>query len=214
MGYSVLDLDYQSGAADSFANLKQLHDTHSLDNVLSVNTPNGIHLYVDNQGLKNTASVIGDGMDIRSEGGFIMAPRSVHRSNKLYQWNLISDIGTIPEDWVYEAESVTGVRKGLRGKGEKNPSSSLKLKDIVLPRELSSNYVITKGKRNSTLFKWACRERGKGADAHLIYDSLVAIRDTFCDGADDITDVELNNMANRVAAEYPTNAQKLADSRC
>ena len=212
-GYSVLDLDYQNGAEESFKKMKQTFDTTSLDNVMSVTTPNGMHLYVDNTCLKNTAGQIGEGLDIRSDGGFVMAPGSVHKSGKKYEWNTISDLGTIPSDWLYEAEdpeSLIVVDKGLTGKGKKE-NVSLRLKEIKLPKILTPDYKILEGTRNCTLFKWACRERGRGADAELIYDIITTIRDTYCENSDDITDVELNSMANRVAATYPTNAQKLAE---
>lgn len=205
-GFSILDLDYQRGAKDSFAKMKQTFPTRALDNVTSVTTPNGIHLYVDNTELPNNSDIVAEGLDVRSEGGFIVAAGSTHKTGKTYDWNIISEVGRIPTDWI------TVVDKGLRRTpaGEKNKQNSSKLKNYVLPKEITPDYRIKEGSRNNILFKWACRERGKGADKELLFDILTTIRDSCCDDPDSITDLELKSMADRVADSYLTEAQKHA----
>jgi hypothetical protein len=59
------------------------------------------------------------------------------------------------------------------------------------------------------LFKWACRERGNGANAEQLFDRLVTIRDTYCEeGEGLVTDDDIRNLADDVASRYLPNAQK------
>ncbi len=87
-------------------------------------------------------------------------------------------------------------------------ATSAILKDIKLPSQLTSDYVIRDGERGLTLFKWACRERGRGANAEQLFDILITIRNTYCEEGDEpVTDEEIRQVANSVA-RYPTNAEK------
>jgi hypothetical protein len=75
-------------------------------------------------------------------------------------------------------------------------------------KKLTSDYVINEGERELTLFKFGCRERGKGENSEEIYEFLISIRDTFCEiGDEPITDLEIRDIANS-AASYPTNKEK------
>jgi hypothetical protein len=238
MGFSVLDVDNRHGGDQT---LERLSCEYNIDfsRSLTVKYSNGQHIYLNNRDLKNTAGDVGDGLDIRSERGFIVAPGSVHKSGKTYQWNLIGKPSTIPAEWVEpdfdneesdfdnieldsdknesnieldsdRNESNTDKNKENTQSSFSSESVKIKQQDIKLPKTLTSDYVIKDGNRGLTLFKWACRERGKGASAEQIYDILITIRDTFCETGDDpVTDAEIKNIADS-ASKYPTNEEKLS----
>ncbi len=207
MGYSVLDVDDRHNGDKTLAQL--LHDYETdFNHVISVNCSNGQHIYASNTHLKNTAGVIGDGLDVRSEDGFVVAPGSVHKSGTLYQWNEIGEVATMPDDWFYTETEENEISSGKKSSNRSNQAAGEGLKDIKLPDRLTTDYVIPNGKRELTLFKWACRERGSGKNAEQIFDVLITIRDTYCEkGEEGVTNEQVRDIADS-AAGYPTNAEK------
>jgi hypothetical protein len=213
MGYSVLDVDNKNGGDQSLAHLLREYEIN-MENVISVKCSNGQHIYATNTDLKNTAGALADGLDIRSEGGFIVAPGSVHKSGTVYQWNEIGDPATLPEDWFYVETEENEISSEKKTYKRNNQAAGKQLRDIKkLPGRLTTEYVIPNGERELTLFKWACRERGNGANAEQIFDTLVTIRDTYCEeGEEPVTDEEVRDIADCVARNFPTNAQKKLSS--
>lgn len=205
MGFSVLDVDNRHNGDKTLEQLTYDYDVN-LSHVISVNCSNGLHIYTSNKNLKNTAGFLGDGLDIRSENGFIVAPGSQHHSGKFYKWKEIGELAILPEDWFEEA-----IEKASDEKVSNNENLIVgrKLQDIKLPKILTSDYLIREGERHLTLFKWACRERGKGANAESLYDILITIRDSYCEeGEESITDNEIRFLADYVVEKYLTNREK------
>ncbi len=206
MGYSVLDIDYRNDGDKTLQGLLTEYEIE-MNHVLSVRGGNGLHYYANNKNLKNTAGTIGEGLDVRSECGFIVAAGSTHYSGKVYEWNEIGEVTTIPEDWVTDSD-YEETKFSIQSGSQSNSHTGKRLKDIVLPKKLTSDYVINEGERELTLFKFGCRERGKGENSEEIYEFLISIRDTFCEiGDEPITDLEIRDIANS-AASYPTNKEK------
>jgi hypothetical protein len=212
MGYSVLDVDNKNGGDQSLAHLLREYEIN-MENVISVKCSNGQHIYASNTHLKNTAGVIGNGLDVRSEGGFVVAPGSVHRSGTLYQWNEIGEVATMPNDWFYTETEENEISSGGKSFNRSNQAAGEGLKDIILPSRLTPDYVIRDGERGLTLFKWACRERGNGANAEQLFDRLVTIRDTYCEeGEEPVTDDDIRDLADDVASRYVPNTEKKLSS--
>jgi putative DNA primase/helicase len=211
MGYSVLDVDNKNGGDKSLAQLLRDYEVN-FDHVISVKCSNGQHIYASNTHLKNTAGVIGKGLDVRSEGGFIVAPGSVHKTRKVYQWNEIGEVATMPDEWIYTQTDENEISSDKKSSNRSNQAAGKKLKDIELPKDLT-DYVIKEGDRELTLFKWACRERGNGANAEQLFDKLVTIRDTYCEeGKEPVTDDDIRNLADDVASRYVPNTEKKLSS--
>ena len=84
-GLVVIDLDTQK-AKD---NLKALLPDYDLTSVPRSRTGNGWHLFFKHPGepIQHRAGVIA-GLDVRSDGGYVVAPPSVHSSGKVYQWEV------------------------------------------------------------------------------------------------------------------------------
>jgi hypothetical protein len=202
MGYSVLDVDNRNDGDKSLEYLTYAYDL-DLNHAISVNCSNGIHIYLSNKFQKNTAGVIGEGLDVRSENGFIVAAGSQHYSGKIYEWKEIGELVTLPKEWFEEDLIQEETFKS------ENPIVGRKLQDITLPKVLTSDYVIRDGERHLTLFKWACRERGNGANAELLYDILITIRDSHCEeGKEPINDDDIRFLADYVVEKYLTNREK------
>jgi putative DNA primase/helicase len=96
-GLIVLDLD--SAAAMQEAEAKGLPDT------ISASTGKGLHVYFRHPGgiIGNRAGIF-PGADIRGDGGYVVAPGSVHASGTEYRWVNppgLFDLADIP-DWLAE----------------------------------------------------------------------------------------------------------------
>lgn len=83
----VLDVDGELGM-ESMATLLSLHGDFP---VLAVRTgSSGLHVYFQYpKGLEisNSAGKLGRGLDVRGDGGYVVAPPSVHPNGHSYSWN-------------------------------------------------------------------------------------------------------------------------------
>jgi hypothetical protein len=58
----------------------------------------GVHLYfaLPPVELRNSASKLGSGIDLRADGGYVIAPPSLHASGQRYRWNRNPDLPPLP----------------------------------------------------------------------------------------------------------------------
>jgi hypothetical protein len=83
----VLDIDGE----DAEAELKKLEEQHgALPPTIEVITARGRHLYFEwpDMPVRNSAGKVGPGLDIRGEGGYVLAPLSVHPTGRAYAWSV------------------------------------------------------------------------------------------------------------------------------
>jgi hypothetical protein len=88
-GIMVLDVD----DLDAEAELRKLESTHgALPATVEAVTARGRHLFFKwpKQDIRNSASKIAPGIDVRGNGGYIIAPPSLHPSGKRYAWSVDS----------------------------------------------------------------------------------------------------------------------------
>ena len=74
---------------DSEAATNRFIDEHpEAKDTLQVQTGRGRHFYFEfEEGIRNDAgTLLGAGIDIRGEGGFVILPPSIHSNGKAYQW--------------------------------------------------------------------------------------------------------------------------------
>lgn len=93
------------------------------------------------------------GVDIRGDGGFVVAPPSIHPNGEPYEWSVSPDDCEIADanDLVWEfVDYVRPSSTAGEGGGSKPP--------FELPQEIAAN-------RNDTLFRYASSLREKGLDA-------------------------------------------------
>jgi putative DNA primase/helicase len=90
-GLYVIDIDGAQGEAT----LEQLEATHGAlpDTVQAITGGDGWHYLFTHPGgdLRNTAGKLGAGIDTRGDGGYIIAPPSVHPDGPLYEWAAAPD---------------------------------------------------------------------------------------------------------------------------
>ena len=133
----------------------------------------GTHLYYRFTGatIRNRTGLL-EGVDIRGEGGYVIAPPSVHPNGKTYEWDLD------PEEFEI-AEVDEQVLKFLNQKLPKDDKEQFQV-----PQTIKS------GERNDTLFKMACSLQSQGYPDAAIMATLRATNETACDVP--LTDDELD----------------------
>lgn len=100
-GIVVLDVDGDEG----WESLHRLEDAHGeLPTTASVTTPRGgQHFYFRHPGseIRNTAGYPGEGLDIRGDGGYVLAPPSIGPGGRQYEVDEQASIAAMPE-WLLD----------------------------------------------------------------------------------------------------------------
>ncbi len=100
-GFVVVDVDFKSNGAASYSTLAA---KYKFPSTVMAKTGAGFHLYFQYaEGIKNKVG-IDAGIDIRSNGGYVLIPPSNHLSGNTYMWlrrPTIDNIAEMPE-WLYE----------------------------------------------------------------------------------------------------------------
>jgi Bifunctional DNA primase/polymerase, N-terminal/AAA domain/Primase C terminal 2 (PriCT-2) len=102
-GFFVVEADTVKGhGKDGIASLKDLEAKHTkLPNTLMAESPSGsIHYYFNHPRngikIKNSTSEIAPGVDVRGDGGMVVAPPSI-RQDGAYRWLIIRPIADAPQ---------------------------------------------------------------------------------------------------------------------
>ena len=140
----------------------------------------GYHIYYrSDEKIKNTTNLY-PGVDIRGEGGYVIAPPSIHQNGNYYQWEL--DPNDI--DIHFADQQVMSFISGP-GKEAKNDKKT----KFILPDK------ITKGTRNDTLYRYGCSLQAKGYSDDEILNKLEEAN-MLCDVP--LKDEELTTIYNSV----------------
>lgn len=85
-GIAVLDIDPKRGGLDSLATLEE--EVGSIARDAAVHTGgDGLHFYFAHPGVRiQSRQNLLPGIDVRGDGGYVVAPPSVHESGQRYAW--------------------------------------------------------------------------------------------------------------------------------
>lgn len=141
----------------------------------------GYHIYYrSDDSIKNTTNLY-PGVDIRGEGGYVIAPPSIHQNGNYYQWEL--DPNDV--DIHFADQQVIDFIKGPNKKAKVAPQKA----KFMLPD------VIKSGARNDTLYRYGCSLQAKGyADDEIL--NKLEDANTRCDIP--LKDEELTTIYNSV----------------
>jgi hypothetical protein len=102
-GVVVVDIDWRHGGAEAW---HALTAGRAAIEVPMVTTGAGCHLWFAHPGrpIPNSAGRLGPGIDIRGDGGYVIAPPSLHLSGLRYRWQrpLEAQLPVLPQ-WLEEA---------------------------------------------------------------------------------------------------------------
>jgi hypothetical protein len=177
------------------ASLTQLIEAHGpLPETLEVKTGGGgTHIYFDvpeGVEIRNSAGKLGEGLDIRGDGGFVVAPGSIHASGRAYEISKDAPNAMCPA-WIIEKLTAEPTTKApnVREFRERESTPSI-------------GPPISEGSRNDQLFKIGCGIWGKGETAHVA-DLHARLRETNAKRClPPLDDSEVARIASSVAARY------------
>lgn len=154
-GITVIDLDPRSGSEKSVADFAAR--TQIFTPTVSAQTANGgYHLYYAYEPeLKNSKSVLAPGIDVKTTGGYVVAPPSVLTGGRCYRWTNSPLGGSLPKlpRWAFE-KLKPRPKPVLIHNREAAPKDIAPLVDFVSRAG--------KGDRNKILFWAACRAAETG----------------------------------------------------
>jgi len=186
-GLLVLDVDGEDGKAS----LQGLIAAHGiLPKTLRVKTgrrgangePKGCHYYFRapaGTAIRNSAGTLGKGLDIRAEGGYVVAPPSLHPSGLLYEWLAPEQpLADVPPWMLAELSGARPAQEAPQAHGEG----------------------IAEGGRNHALASLAGTMRRRGMTPEAIEAALMVENHTNCKPP--LPASEVRNIARSVA-RYP-----------
>ena len=182
---AILDIDPKNGGNEA---VKEYDIPRTLEVITG---SGGRHYYfADPDGtVKNSAGKLGDGIDVRGNNGYVVAPPSLHASGTEYRWAIdprAIEIAALPR-WM-------------------NGSKVYKNTGI---QECKDDGPIAEGKRNETLCSIAGSMLRKGWDADTIYTALIDINQRRCEPPMGFEEVQ--RIAESVA-RYPVGDGELLEN--
>jgi hypothetical protein len=150
-GWLVLDSDPRHGGDVSLTALIEAHGDEWLETLQARTGGGGHHIifaYPQGSNIRNSAGKIGEGLDVRGEGGYIIAAPSLHASGRRYEW--LNNLKPIqPPEWLLKL--LTEERGASAQKTQPRANSGA-----------SIGAVIPEGERNNGLFRIGSAMRGQG----------------------------------------------------
>jgi len=200
-GFFALDVDSKS---DGLASLDEMITTHGMlpDSPESLTGGGGKHFLFacPDHCVANSVGKVGPGLDIRGERGYIVAPPSIHRSGRTYEWEVSNSPEQIPiapaPEWLLKAID----RTYPNGRGPITPPDR-----------------IAAGARNDTLFRIGCSLREQfGCGEMEIFALLSKMNAERC--ADDcgnpspLPDPEIRKISRGIVKQYRAGSTSLRTS--
>lgn len=172
-GLVVLDVDPAHGGDESLRDLIAAHGDLP-DTVRDITGSGGQHYFWRHPGgkIQNEASYsLGQGLDIRGDGGFVVLPPSLHASGRRYEW----EVGCAPWDrsvepmpgWLLDILRSRPGRSAANGNGG-SPNTNGKA-PLNIEAYLTGDALIPVGEQNLTLTRLAGYHLGKGdPEEHVV----------------------------------------------
>ena len=185
-GLLVLDVDPAHGGDESLEALVARHGSPARA-PMSLTGGGGRHLLFAHPGflVPSRCGAPGPGLDVRGDGGYIVAPPSRHRSGRLYEWEASSHPDEVPLSpppaWLAPERPDAGQP------AESSPAPAL---DDMIPE----------GRRNEALASLAGTMRRRGMKSEEIHAALAAVNARRC--TPPLAEAELRAIATSVG-RYP-----------
>lgn len=160
----VIDLDIDEDCGiDGYHSLEDWQREHGdfPETWTAITGRGGYHLYYRGNGkIKNRAGII-DGVDIRGNGGYVVAPPSIHKNGRRYEWEYSPD----------EFELA---------KADNNVMCFLNHDDHRQSASFTMPNIVSAGQRNQMLFRFACMMQAKGASDQSVFAATMAENESSC----------------------------------
>lgn len=186
-GVVVLDIDKEHGGYESLTALVLKYGKLP-ETPVSVTGSGGEHVFFKHPGIeiRNSAGKLGPGLDIRGDGGYVVAPPSLHPNGNTYEWRVKpseTPLAEMPE-WMMEL-----------------------LKEAQPVQVKQEGGKVVEGGRNEYLTKMAGAMRRKGFSADAIFSALQIDNREKC--APPLPDGEVYQIAESIKRYTPQDEPKI-----
>lgn len=192
--FAVIDVDFRHGGQYSLGFLEEIYGEFPKN--LRGKTGNGFHIYTTSLMASHIKLLDYSGIDVRSKGGYVVAPVSQHHSGRYYEWQSLSVPEPLPDAFLNDVQKKPAK---VSVKANKNKETDHKLLNAF-----GSDYIIPDGERNATLFRIASRERGRGKEHDEILNVIKMINAVNCQPP--LSNDEVFHIAKNVSSRYVPNA--------
>ena len=175
-GLLVIDLDERANGVSGFDSLHEWESEHGElpETARTITGKGGSHILYRVDHKENNRVDLLEGVDVRSDGGYIVAPPSIHPNGNRYEWEYD------PEE--YDIREADETVMELLSIGKKK----------VDVDKFTSPEKIPDGKRNDTIYKVACSLQAKGLGDGAILAACRAENQSKCDPP--LTDEEVDKI--------------------
>jgi len=168
-GFDVIDIDPRHGGDDTWRDIERTHG--DLVSQEALTGGGGRHILIAYSGELYSRADVFAGVDVKSDGGYIVAPPSNHASGRRYSW----DVGTL-DNALADARTWGGWPTML----EQFSAPIMAAENGVTSPVNVSGEPIPEGSRNMTLIRVAGRLRAQGLDLEPMAASLRIYNDQYC----------------------------------
>lgn len=190
-GWVVIDLDGAEGCATWG---KMLEEHGPVETWIAETGGGGLHYYFRLPGgakVRNSVGKLGPGVDVKTEGGYVVVPPSPHPSGKRYRWRGEArpgkcEVADAPVWLLAELEKI-------------QEEHSVESSTARAPEE-----IIREGQRNAKLASLAGSMRRRGLDAEAIEAALLAHNRKYCQPP--LPDAEVRAIATSISRYPPAEA--------
>jgi putative DNA primase/helicase len=190
-GLVVLDVDPRHSGNESLEQLEEEHGSFP-DTIEAITGSGGRHIFFAHPGteVRNKAGFL-PGLDIRGDGGYVIAPPSLHACGGMYEWELSSHpdqtpLAAIPE-WLFELIQT-------KSEASEEPGTAMEADKILV------------GQRNNALASLAGSMRRKGLSEAAIEAALLTENLSRCEPP--LSDEEVGKIARSIGRYDPGPAIK------
>ena len=177
----------------------------------------GYHFYFfTEKPCKNGTDILGSGsgVDVRSAGGYVVAPPSVHKSGRRYEWQAGFDPAKIAPGGAV-LDKLLAYKKPRAGKTERSAAQPEKRAAKAAggaagaPRPLDKTEAtiqrlglsFSQGSRNDSLFKLAASLQAQGYEDSAIFDIVTKVNAERC--SEPLPEKELETIIGSATEHYP-----------
>jgi hypothetical protein len=179
-GLTVIDFDLQKGA------ISQGLQGLGLPATLEVTTGNGFHLWFrSDQEIRNSVGKLGQGIDVRGWGGYVVAPPSIHHSGQIYTFANQNSILDFPSEILAKLQP------------EPEPEDP----GLVLSYKSNMADFFPDGQRDVALTSMAGKLRRQGFSQEEIEAALLTANQKRCNPP--LTDRQVKKIARSVSRYQP-----------
>ena len=185
-GLYVIDCDRHQDGVDGFLTFKNWEKSHGQFPATWVawTGSNGAHVFFkDTEKHKNRAGLKA-GVDFRGDGGYIVAPPSLHPNGTRYRWS--DNFNPSKVDIAFADDTIKAFLI--------DDVSNLPTTRYVSPEKIPS------GERNQKIFQFACMMQAKGASDQAVYAAAMAENESKC--TPPLRQNEVSQIVNSVTSRY------------